>query len=823
VLFATDAGGVGLNLQRAASACINIELPWNPAVLEQRIGRIYRLGQHRPIDVYNLVSEPGIESRIADLVGSKRALFSGLFDGTTDEVVFERAGTFLSTSSWHSESRVPGPRIPTLGLPTRLLHEETGFPDFDGDNRADSWERVLVPRRWNAIHGLTCLSTPSSLERCASMPSTRLLRLATIAALLTSSCSGTMHDDSPDSIIITPSVGYSSDPVPVVITGTGFLVKATQSQGGGAPTIDARQRAWLGTKDGKKELNGVTWLAATTLNATVPSGVEPGTYDLTVENALGRQGTRKAAYTVLDTPPFSATAAVDRSSVSVGQPFTLAVTVTNSGSGEVTDFKLGTPAVTSSDGGSASPGVAPSDVPSKIGAGEQRTFRWTLTPTHVGSISITVSATGVDSVTGKTLTSELAAPVAVIITQFSVTAVVDHPSVNVGQTLTLTATVANSGSGEVTDFKLGTPVLSSSDGGSASPSAAPSDVPSRIGAGERRTFGWTFTPNHAGNVSITVSATGVDFVTGKTVAAALATPVAVVITASAPVFSVAAIVDHPSVDVGQTFTLTATVANGGSGAITDFELGTPVLSSSDGGSASTGATPSHVPSIGAGEQRSFSWTFTSNHAGNISITLSATGVDSVTGKTVTAALAAPVAVVVHAPASTSQATVAIPPWDDDSGIGHMTVAQSGGRAALTETGAGDHYLRYQLADMPTLNQHYTMSARVQAGSCSTPWLQIQTYGTRFAQVTFDLSSGTAGSGTDGATGAISSAGGGEYDIAASGVFVTASATPPSGQPYFLAIGCGATGAATPGVALYVENTVGFVMDASGGATPALSR
>jgi hypothetical protein len=96
VLFATDAGGVGLNLQRAASACINIELPWNPAVLEQRIGRIYRLGQRRPIDVYNLVSEPGIESRIADIVGAKQALFSGLFDGTTDAVAFERSGSFLS-------------------------------------------------------------------------------------------------------------------------------------------------------------------------------------------------------------------------------------------------------------------------------------------------------------------------------------------------------------------------------------------------------------------------------------------------------------------------------------------------------------------------------------------------------------------------------------------------------------------------------------------------------------------------------------------------------------------------------------------------------
>jgi hypothetical protein len=96
VLFATDAGGVGLNLQRAASACVNLELPWNPAVLEQRIGRIYRIGQRRKIDVYNLVSEPGIESRIADVVASKKALFTGLFDGTTDEVTFERSGSFLS-------------------------------------------------------------------------------------------------------------------------------------------------------------------------------------------------------------------------------------------------------------------------------------------------------------------------------------------------------------------------------------------------------------------------------------------------------------------------------------------------------------------------------------------------------------------------------------------------------------------------------------------------------------------------------------------------------------------------------------------------------
>jgi superfamily II DNA or RNA helicase len=96
VLFATDAGGVGLNLQRAASCCINIELPWNPAVLEQRIGRIFRLGQTQPVDIYNLVAASGIEDRIAGLVGDKRALFVGLFDGTSDEVPFDSAGSFMT-------------------------------------------------------------------------------------------------------------------------------------------------------------------------------------------------------------------------------------------------------------------------------------------------------------------------------------------------------------------------------------------------------------------------------------------------------------------------------------------------------------------------------------------------------------------------------------------------------------------------------------------------------------------------------------------------------------------------------------------------------
>src|SRR5262249_29533598 len=96
ILFSSDAGGVGLNLQRAANCVINLDLPWNPAVLEQRIGRVYRLGQKKPIDVFNLVSEQGVESRISVLVDTKQAFFKGLFDGDTDTVQFGEASGFLS-------------------------------------------------------------------------------------------------------------------------------------------------------------------------------------------------------------------------------------------------------------------------------------------------------------------------------------------------------------------------------------------------------------------------------------------------------------------------------------------------------------------------------------------------------------------------------------------------------------------------------------------------------------------------------------------------------------------------------------------------------
>jgi superfamily II DNA or RNA helicase len=116
VLFATDAGGVGLNLQKAASCIINLDLPWNPAVLEQRIARVHRFGQTQPVDVYALVADGGIEARIAALVADKKALFRGLFDGDSDTVDFAHSGSFLS----RIEALIERPTVATAAVDPAL-------------------------------------------------------------------------------------------------------------------------------------------------------------------------------------------------------------------------------------------------------------------------------------------------------------------------------------------------------------------------------------------------------------------------------------------------------------------------------------------------------------------------------------------------------------------------------------------------------------------------------------------------------------------------------------------------------------------------------
>jgi hypothetical protein len=83
LFLSTDSGSVGLNLQ-AASAVVNVDLPWNPARFEQRIARAWRKYQTRSVTVVNLVCEGSIEHGILHLLAQKQALADGVLDGQGD-------------------------------------------------------------------------------------------------------------------------------------------------------------------------------------------------------------------------------------------------------------------------------------------------------------------------------------------------------------------------------------------------------------------------------------------------------------------------------------------------------------------------------------------------------------------------------------------------------------------------------------------------------------------------------------------------------------------------------------------------------------------
>ncbi|MEH7546295.1 DEAD/DEAH box helicase [Neobacillus vireti] len=85
VLIATEAGGEGINLQ-FCNHIINFDLPWNPMRLEQRIGRIHRLGQEKDVMIYNFAIKGTVEEHILKLLYEKIHLFEKVI-GELDDIL----------------------------------------------------------------------------------------------------------------------------------------------------------------------------------------------------------------------------------------------------------------------------------------------------------------------------------------------------------------------------------------------------------------------------------------------------------------------------------------------------------------------------------------------------------------------------------------------------------------------------------------------------------------------------------------------------------------------------------------------------------------
>jgi superfamily II DNA/RNA helicase len=83
LFLTTNAGSTGLNLQ-SANTVINVDLPWNPAVLEQRIARAHRMGQTQPVQVYVLVTEQTIEENLLATLAAKKDLALAALDAESE-------------------------------------------------------------------------------------------------------------------------------------------------------------------------------------------------------------------------------------------------------------------------------------------------------------------------------------------------------------------------------------------------------------------------------------------------------------------------------------------------------------------------------------------------------------------------------------------------------------------------------------------------------------------------------------------------------------------------------------------------------------------
>jgi superfamily II DNA or RNA helicase len=102
VLLCTESGGEGRNIQ-FCNTLINFDVPWNPMAIEQRIGRIDRIGQQREVFVFNLVTRGTLEEQILHLLDEKISMFElvvgevGAILGSLEE---ERAFADLMLEAW---------------------------------------------------------------------------------------------------------------------------------------------------------------------------------------------------------------------------------------------------------------------------------------------------------------------------------------------------------------------------------------------------------------------------------------------------------------------------------------------------------------------------------------------------------------------------------------------------------------------------------------------------------------------------------------------------------------------------------------------------
>jgi superfamily II DNA or RNA helicase len=185
VFLSTDAGAAGLNLQHA-STLVNMDLPWNPAILEQRIARIHRMGQKRPVQIVNFVAKGTIEEGMLSVLAFKRSLSAGILDGGAGEISLggSRLTRFMKdveNVTGHmgaGETMAPAEEAASGATasaepPTELTSPDDSLGTIDTvPQRADTLARDTSPDPWAALLqvGTQLVSALTATDDASTVP-----------------------------------------------------------------------------------------------------------------------------------------------------------------------------------------------------------------------------------------------------------------------------------------------------------------------------------------------------------------------------------------------------------------------------------------------------------------------------------------------------------------------------------------------------------------------------------------------------------------------------------------------------------------------------
>ena len=129
ILLSTEAGGEGRNLQ-FAHGLVNYDLPWNPMRIEQRIGRLSRVGQTRDVHVFNLVAAGTIEETLLEVLDAKINMFElviGEIDMILGQLAADQDFEELVTDLWLASEDPPAFRAQMQALGDQLLAAKLAY------------------------------------------------------------------------------------------------------------------------------------------------------------------------------------------------------------------------------------------------------------------------------------------------------------------------------------------------------------------------------------------------------------------------------------------------------------------------------------------------------------------------------------------------------------------------------------------------------------------------------------------------------------------------------------------------------------------------